>query len=330
MKRHNLLYLTLIGLVLLFGCKKDDDNPVTQTPAIDETATLVQYLEGNGDYINTSAPSIVSASTVYTNLSAGTQYIIDIRSAADFALGHIQGAHNVLVKDVPAHMKTIPSTYTSVVIACYTGQTAMFATTLLRLSGYSNVSSLKWGMCSWDSAFAQGKWLANMKNDRAAQFVTTSTARHAETSYPTLSTGKTTGKEILDARVAALFTEGFTNSITNATVYTNLSNYYTVNYWPAAQYADPGHIEGAVQYEPKSDLKSTKFLKTLPTDKTIVVYCYTGQTSAAVATYLKVLGYDAKTLLYGANAMIYDQMVTKGMSTFKGSEIMGYPYVTGS
>ena len=45
---------------------------------------------------------------------------------------------------------------------------------------------------------------------------------------------------------------------------------------------------------------------------------------------LKVLGYDAKTLLYGANAMIYDQMVTKGMSTFKGSEIMGYPYVTGS
>lgn len=330
MKKHTLLYFVIVIAMLIAGCKKDDDNPVTQTPANNETETLVQYLESNGDYINTSAPSIVSAATVYTNLSSGSQYIIDIRSSTDFALGHIEGAHNVALSSVLAHVKTIPDSYTSIVITCYSGQTAMFATTLLRLEGYNKVSSMKWGMSAWDSTFAQGKWLSNMKNDKASQFVTTSTERHAETNYPTLETGQTTGKEILDARIEALFAEGFTNTISNATLYTNLSNYYIVNYWPAAQYADPGHIEGAVQYEPKSDLKSTKYLKTLPTDKTIVVYCYTGQTSAAVATYLKLLGYDAKTLLYGTNSMIYDQMVTKGMATFKSSEIMGYPYVTGN
>ncbi|MBW7887893.1 MAG: rhodanese-like domain-containing protein [Bacteroidetes bacterium] len=320
------IVLFFSAVILFSACKKSEDNPITPV-AVDESAVLLKYLEENGDYINTSAPSIVSASAVYTNLQTGTQYIIDIRSATDFASGHIQGAHNVTLGDLSAHMKTVPSSYTSVVIACYTGQTSMFATTLLRLQGYSNVSSLKWGMCSWDSVFATGRWLANMKNDRAANFVTDVTAKNAKGNLPALKTGKTTGKEILDARVDQLLKEGFTNTITNATLYTNLSNYYIVNYWPAAQYADPGHIAGAVQYEPKSSLKSTTDLKTLPTDKAVVIYCYTGQTSAAVATYLKLLGYDAKTLLYGANAMIYDRMAAKGMSVFKASEIMRYPYV---
>jgi rhodanese-related sulfurtransferase len=80
-----------------------------------------------------------------------------------------------------------------------------------------------------------------------------------------------------------------------------------VNYWSAADYSW-GHIPGAIQYTPKADLKLDTFLKTLPTDKTIAVYCYTGQTSAHVAAFLKILGYDAKTILFGVNGMAYDTM----------------------
>ena len=70
------------------------------------------------------------------------------------------------------------------------------------------------------------------------------------------------------------------------------------------EYLDPGHIEGAIQYTPSVDLAVDEALKTLPTDKTVVVYCYTGQNSARIAAYLRLLGYDAKSLKFGANGMI--------------------------
>ena len=39
-----------------------------------------------------------------------------------------------------------------------------------------------------------------------------------------------------------------------------------------------------------------------------VIYCWTGQTSALVMAYLRVLGYDAVSLKFGANSMIYDEL----------------------
>ncbi|MFN8206037.1 MAG: rhodanese-like domain-containing protein [Bacteroidales bacterium] len=86
-------------------------------------------------------------------------------------------------------------------------------------------------------------------------------------------------------------------------------------------------MPGAVQYTPKESMKLTASLKTLPADKPIAVYCYTGMTSAYLVAYLRLLGYDAKSILYGANGMIYDQVVAKGMTNWSASQIMGYDYV---
>ncbi|MBK7630402.1 MAG: rhodanese-like domain-containing protein [Ignavibacteriales bacterium] len=106
-------------------------------------------------------------------------------------------------------------------------------------------------------------------------------------------------------------------------LYANRSNYYIVNYWSEADYTI-GHIEGAIQYTPKVAFKLANDLKTLPTDKIIVVYCYTGQTSSFMATYLRALGYDAKSLSYGANNLFYDTMPgTKWVDT----ECKNFPVV---
>ena len=51
---------------------------------------------------------------------------------------------------------------------------------------------------------------------------------------------------------------------------------------------------------------SGESLNTLPKDKPIGVYCYTGQTSAQMTAYLQMLGYDAKTVLYGVQKMAYN------------------------
>jgi rhodanese-related sulfurtransferase len=58
-----------------------------------------------------------------------------------------------------------------------------------------------------------------------------------------------------------------------------------------------------------------------------VVYCYTGQNSANLAAYLRLVGYDAKSLKFGTNGMIYDQM-TKAQ--WVDTEIKGYDYWSSS
>jgi len=332
-----LLLLFFVLLLTAPGCKKDEDNPLEPTPAIDEATELVKYVESNNDYIYAGASFIMAASTYRTEVVADPTkiYTIDIRSAADYNAKHLKNATNVAMKDLYTHIKALPlANYKNVVVTCYSGQSAAYAISLVRamlpLADGNKVVSLKWGMSSIDSSFATSFWLSKTSNVRSTQFVATDApAKPAKAALPTLATGKTTGKEILEARVNELLTAGFTISVTEATVYTNLSNYFIANYWPLAAYKDPGHIDCSYNYEPTAKpFKLDNDLKTLPTTKTVVLYCYTGQTSAYVGAYLKLIGYDAKSLSYGANSMIVDKMKgsanTSGSTFIPANEIKSY------
>ena len=327
-KLFYLLYLFIAATFVFFntGCS-DDEDPVPPPVVINESEELAKYLEGaDGGYINNAAPAVVAASAVNTDILAGANIaVIDVRSATDYAAGHIQGAVNVAIADIVTYYKNNNlSSKSKVYVTCYTGQSAGLAVAALRLSGYSNVFSLKWGMCSWayPTSWNNAK-LYGQTTPITKQM--TANPKNAAGGLPTLSTGKTTGAEIFESRLATVLTEGFAAiGITRETIYTNLSNYYIVNYWPVDQY-DQGHVEGAIQYTPKSDLKLATFLKTLPTNKTIVVYCYTGQTSAQVATYLRLLGYDAKSLSFGANRLFYDTVPASKWD--EATEFMNYPVV---
>ncbi|MFA7229372.1 MAG: rhodanese-like domain-containing protein, partial [Melioribacteraceae bacterium] len=274
MKIRNLFYLMLI-LPLLFiytGCSKSEETTVEPTPSINEAEVLATYLEANGDYINVAAPAIMTAQDVRDmQLTNPTKiYVIDIRSAADYSTkGHIPGAINVALKDIVTHIKSINSTsYEKIAIACYSGQTAGYAVSMLRLLGYTNVFSMKWGMTAWNTSCGDS-WSGSIGNN----YTTLETAAHAKAaagSLPVLNTGKTTGKEILEARVTALLStaDPFGDvKIAWGTVTGNMSNYYIANYWPTSQY-NMGHLPGAINYIPKSDLKLATSLKTLPTNKT--------------------------------------------------------------
>lgn len=330
MKRSNLWILgILFAILIVTSCKKDED----PAPAIIESEVLATYLESTSsplgkDYVNSDMPSITSATDVFTLNQTGQVYIIDLRSATDFATGHIANAHNVLMSDLMNHVKALDQTpYQKIALVCYSGQTAGFAALLLRIAGYDKVFSMKWGMCSWNAAFASG-WQNAIGNTYATQLVTTATEKGPIGNLPVLSTGKTTGQEILETRIATLLTEGYGPAkVDNKTLFDNLATYYIVNYWPADQYADFGHVPGAIQYTPKASMKLAADLKTLPTGKPIVCYCYSGQTSSFLVAYLRLLGYDAKSLLYGMNGMAHDNMAAAGMTIFDDSLIMGYDYV---
>lgn len=313
-------------VALSFGvvsCDEEED-----PPEINEAEVLIEYMEDAtspaANYGN-SALAIKSAEATYSGLVAGTVLAIDIRSADDFADGHIADGDvvNLAASAVRDYIDGNDlSAYDEIHIVCYSGQTASWLTSLLQLAGYDNVYSMKFGMSAWHEDF--DVWSGNTSNDKAALFVTTSTDKADEGDLPVLTTGYETGADIFEARFDAVLAEGFsTAAVTNAAVYDDLAGYYIINYWPEAEYLDPGHIDGAIQYTPNTDLALDEALKTLPTNMPIAVYCYTGQNSARIAAYLRIMGYNAKSIKFGTNAMIYDEM-TK--STWSEAAIMGYDH----
>ncbi|NNF39412.1 MAG: hypothetical protein HKN71_12145 [Gemmatimonadetes bacterium] len=327
--------LWLLPLLLTTGiiACSDSDDPVVPQVEVNEAEVLINYVESAFGY-NTHGGFVIKATDVRTNVvTNANQYVIDIRAPADYANGHIEGAVNVTWANLASHLQAMSpaaSSYDVIVLACYSGQTAAFATGVVRAMGFENVKSLKWGMSSWHEDFS-GPWVGNRSNSRATQFVTgSSPAKNTTGDYPVLNTGFDDGPSILEARVNAVLAEGFgAAKISNTDVFGNLTGHYIVNYWPTNLYENTGHVPGAVQYDPgTTPFKSNTFLKTLPTDQPVVIYCYTGQTSAYLTGYLRVLGYDARSLLYGANGMIWDKMVADGVANAfdPGHDIMNYDY----
>jgi rhodanese-related sulfurtransferase len=313
----------LMASLVLVSCNK----------TADESMMLAEYLESmdspvGAGYIAEDMPKIIQALDLQALVGTDDLYLIDIRSKGDYdTLGHIAGAINMTAGEVLGHLDGLGNadSYEKIVIACYSGQTAGWLTSLLRLSGYTNAYSLGWGMSSWNERFA-GPWNNGIGN--AGDFESTDNPKNEPGAMPPIETGFETEEEILEARISEVLSKGFDGvKLSYATLSVNPDDYYIVNYWSAAEYADPGHIKGAIQYSPKTSLLTTADLSTLPTDKPVVIYCYTGQNSAFCSAYLSVLGYDAKTLLYGANGLIYNDLVAKEMTAWSEGNIKNYPYV---
>lgn len=91
-----------------------------------------------------------------------------------------------------------------------------------------------------------------------------------------------------------------------------------------------GHISGAVnvQFEYVAEPEN---LAKLPTDKPILVVCYTGHTASQTNAILNLLGYNAWTLRFGMTSWAASSS-TKVWSSSVSQAVNGgnYPVVTGS
>ena len=305
--------ILLIALTFLVGCDKDKG---TEPEKVDEFALVAE--KGDVYFTNYTTPSgypvNVRISAVYDLLTDGDAtndpFIIDYRAEADYNSGHIINAVRIPFGELINKVDdgTIPKDKV-ILNVCYTGQTASAATAILNLLGY-DAQNLLFGMCGVDTSIANGKkWSAQVAMDEHANDLETTAHTATEThEFPTLNTGETTAEAIIKARFQAVLASAGFPRISADDVWDNTGNYFIVNYWPENEYLNPGHIPGAYQFTPKSSLKRDAQLNLLPTDKTVVIYCYTGQTSAQVATYLTILGYDAKSLLYGFNGFAFSKL----------------------
>lgn len=250
-------------------------------------------------------------------------YVIDIRSAADYALGHIADAHRV---DLPNILTEAAKATKPILVVCKTGQTATHAVTLLRLSGYADAKALKWGMSGWNATL--DVWTPAIGSIAEGHANWTSAAAPTNLTYssPKFSSTSTVPADILEERVAAILTEGFLTE-TAANVLDNPGNYFINNYFSEADYTAFGHINGAYRINPL--LISDGTMNYLDPAKTVINYCYTGQTSAAITAYLRVIGYNAKSMLFGMNKL-YNSSTAWTSNKWSASVPKNHPIVTGN
>jgi rhodanese-related sulfurtransferase len=309
-----------LSLAVFTGCSDDDDDNNNTGPTVDEFQTLVDHTDDN--FADWTAGWVQGATYVNDNLA--NLYVIDLRSAADFANGHITGAVNATFGTLLATAADAGSR--TIAVTCYTGQNAAFAVMALRMMGFDDAFSMKWGMSAWHSDF-MGPWESNSSNAFAPLFVNDAAPALPEMGMPEINTGESTAAGILAARVAATLSAGFASKSATE-VFADLDGYEIFNYWGAADYTGFGHIPGAYQLSPGT-LTSDQNLTALDPDGPNVVYCWTGQTSAFVGFYLSVLGYEAYSLRFGANAMIHDALVGHDNGWPVGGTGYDFAYTTG-
>lgn len=331
MKKSSIfLVALLISTATLLSSFSNGINDRSTIDPPNEFETLLNYFEANNNFINSPAsPALVMADEVKKNMKNPKYHIIDIRSDSWFEYSHIKDANNVQPEDLLSYFETkiSPTDFDKIVLICYSGQSAAYFTSLLRLAGFDNVHSMKWGMSSWRLDFAEGTWLKNISDGFTDKLETNENIKPEKGTYPSLNTGKTEAQEILRDRLEKAFATPYKEYIIKSEdIFANPSDYFVMNYWGQDKYLN-GHIPGAVLYEPNGSLASTSDLSTLPIDKKVAVFSATGQEAAYVVAYLNLLGYDVGNVAYGANAVMNKTLKEKDWDAFSKKEINMYPVV---
>lgn len=316
---NSVLLISVLFILLFAGCsgKKPDKKPEAiqevKTPVLigNETTLLLKDLEENGDYVNSKVfPSLIKASVVNESLSKNI-LVVDLRTPVLFSEGHIKGAVNKKFEELPDYFVSgiKPFEYDKIIMVCEDGQVSSYTTCLLRLMGYGNVYSMRWGISAWNNKYAQTGWLKGVSGKYETNLESKVNERPPSKGMPELNTGMSTGAEIEAERFRKLFKEG-TGSIliTADEVFSNPQKYFIVNLERKDKYED-GHIPGAIRYKPEATLGFTDEMASIPADKTVVVYCGTGHNSGFATAYFRLFGYDARTLKYGNNSFMHNKMI---------------------
>ena len=312
MKRFLNVFLLAVILpaFIITGCK-DKEDPQPQPKGTFET--LSNYMADNGFDLSdvlliptkwVVAPELIAKGGIVdpTDNSIPGYYTFDIRSADDFATGHIKGSMNVKLTDVLTKANEVGNEK-PILVVCASGQTAGRAVMALRLSGFPDAQVMKFGMSYWNEAF--DVWTGNIGSTAVGNdnWVNDASASLPTNAYPGWETTSTDGAVILADAVAAMLAESDWG-VSSTTVLNDPLGYNTYNYWDEATYLSVGHYKGTYLY---SEIKLDN-VSALPTADDCLIYCDTGQTSSIVAAWLKVLGYNSKSIKYGVNSLSYQTL----------------------
>ncbi|NNG26775.1 MAG: rhodanese-like domain-containing protein [Ignavibacteriaceae bacterium] len=330
--------INIVFLTLVFHSCIDDNVSPPLTGNLNSTAELLVYFESLGDFANsTLAPALVEADEVYANIN--NYLIVDVRDNSDFLTGHIESAINVAGDSLNSFMESISTqNYQKIILVSKNGHASAYYTCLLRLLGFDNVYTLNFGMASWHLDFAE-EWFSALEN--LDDFTDEQFPKNDFTNLPILNFSNPSAsiEEKARERILLLLDTGFNYTEVYRSNFILFENELLVCYGTSMLYSSKlygiAHKVGTIHYmsSPLYELRSVNYLQTLPPDKPILIYSFNGQLSACITAYLRTLGYDAKTLQFGANQIFYNNMFVNpelAAYAFDQSDIKNFPYVRGN
>jgi rhodanese-related sulfurtransferase len=334
----------IFGIIFfLISCIEDNITPPL-TGDLNPVAEMLVYFESNGDFPNSYlAPALIEAEEVFANLN--TFLIIDIRSNADYSSGHIENAVNIQIDSLYYFVESqFNSGYTKIVLISSNGQSSAYFTCLLRLARFDNIYSMNYGMASWNEFFAV-EWLSKLGDYSGIGNFTDSTfSKNDYTSLPQISFDNPNDQidKRIKSRIKEIIAYGFNQGEEYFPALPGLFGIYPICYGKTNLYNarkdgvfdEMGHPPYTRSYNdyPNYDLRTVRYLQTLPTTQPIFLYDYDGQFGACMTAYLRVLGYDVKMLLFGANQLFYSRLLDDPeliVYAFSTNKIQNFPYVTG-
>lgn len=314
MKKLHLLFLLLAAVVMMFsvfGCaeeaavEEESEEAVegevaeeeAEEEAVDADTVLMEAALAYFDHVAAGNNNMTNFNDIKEMVDEDPEsiLIIDIRSADDFEDGHIPGSVYADRGEVAGLMNRIPKDK-PVFITCYTGQNAGYTTAYLRMAGFDNVTSMLFGIrLGW--------------TERGGFELEGTGMNHME-ELPEVYSPGTAEEEILWARAETYGNEiavgqiGFIPLDAQEELYADMQAdpgsvlFYDIRAASGGEHDfDQYHVEHSVNV-PFGQFGSV--LDEIPTDVTVIVACYSGQTSAQTLGVLRMLGFNnARSLLYG-------------------------------
>jgi rhodanese-related sulfurtransferase len=98
-------------------------------------------------------PGLVDGATAKA-LAAGGARVVDVRTAAEFASGHVPGALHIPYDEIPRRASEIGPPSTPVVLYCRTGRRSAIAVEALQKAGYDEVYDFR-SVTAWPGELAK-------------------------------------------------------------------------------------------------------------------------------------------------------------------------------
>lgn len=289
MKNVAALSLALLLSISAFaGCTQNTDSaegasPAGEAASEDAVATDPVAVAARSYFADLPEDkNMIFVPELFEKMDAGEEMlIIDVRSEEDYAEGHLIGAVNIPYATVGEHVEQIPDNV-QIYVHCYTGQAGSQTTVLLNVAG-KQVSNI------------QGGWKNGITVEEGYEaYIETEANELPEGAYPV-------DPEILAAVqnfYAVAPNDDHANFNFPADELGELieagNDEYTIVSVRKAEDYEAGHIEGAINIPFGRGMEEE--LSELPTDKPIIVYCYTGQSGSQTMTVLRLMGYEAYNL----------------------------------
>lgn len=337
MKHLNSLLVLAFFMFLGVSCgtRNTEKEQLTdnESQVLKETNILLSHLEVR-NFINTPAenggtPSAVTAKELHSLLAGDSIQValVDVRPSDEFESGHIEGAINTGHGSLLQTVKDLSAKNDKVVLVGTNGNEAGYLSAIFQLLGNTNVFYLKWGMASWNPKFAD-VWRNSLSNDMIGQLEKASHDQPKPGDLPAVLTEEQTAEEILGSRAKNMLSAGFDVArISLEELQKNPADYFLISYMPEEHY-DFGHYPGSVSYQPYKSFSTDTKLNTIPVQRKVVIICHSGHAASQVTAFLRLIGYNARCLEYGANTFMNSTLTEKGWGGFSEEEVNNFPVVS--